>query len=330
VPDARYKWLVEQFKPKSEVPAFLTVTDIAGLIKGAHEGEGLGNEFLSNISAVDGIFHMVRIFDDPDVTHVEDSVDPVRDIEIIHNELIQKDLAQITRECAEKLKEHKRNEKLKEIKEEWEVLDAMQKLLEAGKPIRLGDWNAKQIEVVNQHHCITAKSEVFLLNMSERDFLRKKNKWLPKVHEAVTKFSGEPMIPFSVDFEAKLVSMQPEEREAYLKEVGATSVFDKIIKAGRDILKLQSFFTCGADEVRQWTIRQGFKAPQAAGTIHTDFEKGFICADVTPYDAMFEAGGEAQAKAAGKTRQQGKDYEMVDGDVCFFKFNPSGGGKGKK
>ncbi|QDZ21264.1 ribosome-binding ATPase YchF [Chloropicon primus] len=326
VPDERYNWLIETYKPKSKVPAFLEVVDIAGLVKGAAEGAGLGNAFLSNISAVDGIFHVLRAFDDTEVTHVEDRINPVEDIEIIAGELLAKDLARITAHLEDVSKKTRGGVK-KEQEEEIAMCNKIKETLESGKEIRKQTWTGKEVDYLNTHGFLTAKPVVFLVNLSEKDYKRKKNKWLMKIHEWIQANSpGDVMIPYSGALESMLIDMPEDEGKAYLEENKLTSCLDKIVKTGFAAINLIYFFTAGPDEVKCWQIRQGCKAPQAAGTIHTDFEKGFICAEVMKYDELREAGTESAVKAAGKYRQEGKNYVVGDGDVIFFKFNV---GKGK-
>lgn len=323
VPDERYEWLVSQYSPASKVPAALSITDIAGLIRGASAGEGLGNAFLSHIRAVDGIFHVIRVFDDEEVTHVEGALDPLRDIEIINNELIFKDIEMTTKrkEVLERELHHKKDKKKLQ---ELETVNKVLSLLEEKKLIRLQEWKAQEIDVVNSLSLLTAKPTVYLINMSERDYIRKGNKWLAKVKEWVDAHGGEPMVPFSGAIEQQYLTLSEEEAKAFSEEKKTQSAIPKIIKTGYHSLDLIHFFTCGADEVKCWTIRKGTKAPQAAGTIHTDFEKGFICAEVMKYDEFKESGSESAMKAAGKYRQEGKNYEVTDGDIIYFKANTVG------
>ncbi|CAG5866608.1 unnamed protein product [Menidia menidia] len=283
VPDERFDFLCQYHKPASKVPAFLNVVDIAGLVKGAHSGQGLGNAFLSHISACDGIFHMTRAFDDEDIIHVEGNVDPVRDIEIIHEELRLKDEEMIA-PILDKLEKTAVRGGDKKLKPEFDIMLKIKNWVEEEKKhIRFyHDWNDKEIEVLNKYLFLTSKPMIYLVNLSEKDYIRKKNKWqvFPPLH-----------------------------------------VLTKIIKTGYAALQLEYFFTAGPDEVRAWTIRKGTKAPQAAGKIHTDFEKGFIMAEVMKYSDFKEEGSETAAKAAGKYRQQGRNYTVEDGDIIFFKFN---------
>ena len=334
VPDPQFKELLSAWKPKSEIAAFLTVFDIAGLVKGAAEGAGLGNAFLSHISATDALFHICRTYEetaDGDVaTHVEDSVDPVRDLEIIAGELLAKDIAYVDNVRGPLAKEVGRDGKAKEKKDKLEATDKILDYMKAGNDVRFGTWNNKEIDVINEYNLLTSKPALYLVNMSEKDFLRKKNKFLPKLHAWITeKRPGEKMIPYSAAMEQKLVDFSEDEKKAYLEENKITSTMDKIVVEGYHTLQLIHFYTSGADEVKCWTIRKGWKAPQAAGTIHTDFERGFIKAEVYAYKDWKELGDVDKVKAAGKYRTEGKEYVVQDGDCIFFKFNVSDPGKKK-
>lgn len=331
VPDERYDFLCEFHKPASKVPAFLNVVDIAGLVKGAHEGHGLGNAFLSHIKACDAIFHMLRTFVDEEVTHVEGEVDPIRDMEIINEELRMKDVEYLTKQL-ESLDKTVGRGGDKARKNEYECLQKVQKILmEEKKPVRFGHFDAREIEELNKHLFITSKPMIYLCNLSEKDYIRKKNKWLPKIKEFVdANDPGAVIIPFSGAFETKYAEMEEAEREAFVKECGATSALDKIVVTGYKALGLAYFFTAGADEVKAWTIQLGMKAPQAAGRIHTDFEKGFIMAEIMKFVDFKEAGSENATKAAGKYKQKGRDYIVEDGDIIFFKFNAGAGLAAKK
>lgn len=330
VPDVRFDWLCATYKPASKVPAYLSVIDIAGLVRGASEGAGLGNAFLSHIKAVDGIFQMVRAFDGEEIVHVEGEVDPVRDLEIISEELRLKDAELLGKSVEVAKKAMRAHENDKQRKFELETLQRLHhQVTEEHKPVRFGEWNAKEIEeVINPLQLLTAKSVVYLVNISEVDYVRKRNRWLAKIKAWIDANSpGDVMIPLSCSLENTLVAFSPEERQEYLKsleqEAGApvASALPKIITTGYSSLQLQYYFTAGADEVRAWTVRRGAKAPQAAGVIHTDFERGFIMAEVMHYADLHELGSEAAAKAAGKYHQKGKEYVVEDGDVIFFKFN---------
>ncbi|EQC29639.1 GTP-binding protein YchF [Saprolegnia diclina VS20] len=324
VPDQRFNWLCSKYKPASEVPPVIHVTDIAGLVKGAAEGAGLGNNFLSHIQAVDAIYHMVRGFDSKDVTHVEGNVDPVRDIQIIQQELRLKDIDRVAKQADGMKKNVERGIGGKEKKMEYEALVKALEWLQDGKDISFGNWSVFEVDVLNQLQLLTAKPVVFLVNVSKRDYLRKGNKYLPLIAEFVASRGGnEPVIPLSCEFEMELMDL---ESGGALEEFKKTNPNDKtilprILKTGYHALGLIHFFTAGKDEVRGWTVRKGRKAPQAAGVIHTDFEKGFIMAEVQSFADLKEHGSEEAVKKAGKLKQQGKNYEVEDGDIIFFKFN---------
>jgi len=345
VPDPKFKKLCAAWKPKNEVPAFLTIYDIAGLVKGAAEGAGLGNAFLSHIAATDSIFHVVRTFeetaDGDTATHVEDSVDPIRDLEIIRDELLAKDVAAVEKVIEPLKKEVGRDGKAKEKKDR---LETMQKILhhlsEEKKEARFGEWSPKEIDVLNDLCLLTSKTAMHLVNMSEKDFIRKKNKFLPKLKAWVDEHRpGEVMVPYSAALEAKFVDMGADEKAKFCEDNKCNSMIDKIVTTGYHTLQLIHFYTSGADEVKCWTIREGWTAPKAAGTIHTDFERGFIKAEVYNYadwdeackTDVHEAGkaAESAVKESGKYRQEGKNYVVKDADIIFFKFNVTTDGKKK-
>ncbi|KYM82302.1 hypothetical protein ALC53_07305 [Atta colombica] len=314
-----------------KVPAFLHVMDIAGLVKGASEGQGLGNSFLSHIGACDGIFHLCRAFEDDDVTHVEGDVNPVRDLDIISEELRLKDV-EFLNVHLEKLEKLVIRGNDKKLKPEYDTLLKVKGVLtDEKKHIRFADWSANDIEVLNKYLFLTSKPIIYLINLSEKDYIRKKNKWLIKIKEWVDKNDpGAVLIPFSGVFENKILDMDEAEHAKYFEEHKVTSALDKIIVQGYKALQLQYFFTSGHDEVKAWTIQKGTKAPQAAGKIHTDFEKGFIMAEVMKFEDFKNEGSEAAVKAAGKYRQQGRNYVVEDGDIIFFKFNAGAGLKDAK
>ncbi|KAI1712079.1 50S ribosome-binding GTPase domain-containing protein [Ditylenchus destructor] len=312
-------------RPLSRVPAFLNVVDIAGLVKGASEGQGLGNAFLSHVGACDALFHLCRAFDDTEVTHVEGEVDPIRDLDIISSELRLKDLAYLDGAL-------KKTESLavragdKTKKPEFDCLQKVKEVLDSGKFVRQHDWTEKDVEILNKHLFLTAKPIVYLVNLSVQDYIKKKNKWLPKIKAWIDEHdAGSVLIPFSGAFELKVIELDDAAKEEYLKEVGVPSALDKIIKTGYKALALEYFFTSGKDEVKAWTIQKGTKAPQAAGRIHTDFEKGFIMAEVMKVADLMELENENAVKGAGKYRQQGKTYIVEDGDIILFKFNAGAG-----
>lgn len=329
VPSSRFDTLCQKFKPKSEVPAFITVFDIAGLTKGASKGEGLGNAFLANIRAVDAIYQVVRCFDDADIIHIEGDVNPTRDLQIINDELRQKDIEFTLKHLEGVEKLTKRGGQSLEVKQKKEEADFVKRLLqwlEDGKRIANGNWTTKEVEIINSMYLLTAKPSIYLVNLSERDYIRKKNKHLPLIKQWIDENSpGDLIIPISVSLEERLSHMETDaEREEELKNLGTQSALPKIITTMRSALNLISFFTCGPDEVREWTIRKGTKAPQAAGVIHNDLMNTFILAQVTKYDDLIELGDDNAVKAAGKLHQKGKDYVVEDGDIIYFR---AGAGK---
>lgn len=293
------------------------------LVKGAAEGEGLGNAFLSNINACDGIYHLLRAFDDKDIIHVDGDVDPVRDLKTIRAELLAKDVEAIKNKYEVVAKEARVNQKVREKKLALETMDKLVAWVEAGNDVRFGDWTPFDIEVLNTMQLLTAKPTVYLVNLSQKNYISKKNKHLNAIAEYVqSQPQKEPLIPYSVQFEAALADLgSDEERAAFCEEKGAPSAFKRIIWAGYRSLHLQHFYTVGKDEVKCWTIRQRTKAPQAAGTIHGDFEKCFIKAQVMKYSDLEEHGDEIAVKEKGLLKDKGKDYVMEDGDIVHFQHN---------
>ncbi|KAB8238802.1 hypothetical protein ETB97_007216 [Aspergillus alliaceus] len=330
VPDERFDWLCEHYKPKSQVPANLTIYDIAGLTRGASTGAGLGNAFLSHIRAVDAIFQVVRCFDDAEIIHVEGDVNAPRDLDIISEELRVKDIEFVEKALEGLQKQTKRGGQsleMKKLREEEATVAKVLEHLKAGNDVRKADWSPKEVEVINPLQLLTAKPVVYLANLSERDYVRQKNKHLPKVAEWIKANSpGDPLIPFSAGFEERLTRFETEQEALEeCKNLGTKSALPKVITTMRTSLNLASFFTTGADEVRQWTIRKGIKAPAAAGVIHSDFEKTFIQVIVYNYSTLREYGDEAAVKAAGKVMTKGKDYVVEDGDVLLIKAGAARG-----
>lgn len=324
VPDERFDSLCEMYNPKSRVPANLTVYDIAGLTRGASTGAGLGNAFLSHIRAVDAIFQVVRCFDDAEIIHVEGDVDPIRDLDIISEELRIKDIEFVEKAHESIVKLTRRGGQsleMKKMKEEQATIERVLELLKAGKDVRHENWGPKEVEVINPLFLLTAKPVVYLVNLSEKDYIRQKNKHLPRIAEwCKTNAPGDPIIPISVCFEERLTRFETEAAaEEECKQIGTKSALPKVVTTMRKVLNLGSFFTTGADEVRQWTIRNGTKAPQAAGVIHGDFEKTFIQCVVYNYKTLKEEGDEASVKAKGKVMTKGKDYVVEDGDIVLIK-----------
>jgi obg-like ATPase 1 len=319
VPDDRFDFLVDFWKPKSVVSAVLSITDIAGLVKGAHEGKGLGNEFLTNISQVDAIFHLVRAFKSKEIEHVEGSVDPIRDLEIITEELVQKDLKGLRNrlEVVQRMIQ-KGIDKTKKADEA--LITKVIAALEEKKDIRYLEWDGKEMEILNELQLLSAKPVVYLVNVSLKNFEEGKNEWIKGIKEWVNKRSpGTAVIPFSAAFEGHVLAMPAEDRVKFLAEKKVPSMINKIITTGYHALDLIHFFTCGEDEVRAWTLRKGCTAPGAGGVIHSDFEKGFIAAETMAYVDFKACGSEAEVKKAGKYRTEGKAYIVKDGDILYFK-----------
>ncbi|KAH7319257.1 GTP-binding protein YchF [Rhexocercosporidium sp. MPI-PUGE-AT-0058] len=327
VPDARYDFLCDLWKPPSMYPAYLQVTDIAGLIKGASQGEGLGNAFLSHIQAVDGMFHIVRAFDNDEVLHVDDSIDPVRDLS---NELCKKDLDILAKTIiSEEAVVRKAGGKFKMNPLFPSTVAKIKAMLEKDQPVRDGSWTSAEIELINEKmQLITTKPTIYLVNLTMKDYIRQKSKYLPLIAKWVTEHGGLPrdIIPFSIEFEEKVYTFKEDKDglEKWLMENGGGKVrsrLEKIVTEGFTKLGLQYYFTAGEKEIRCWTIPRGCLAPQAAGAIHGDFERGFIKAEVVAYQDFHDLceGGKSMGpiKAAGKYRQEGRGYEVKDGEYFF-------------
>ena len=330
VPDKRYKYLCDLWNPPSKYPAYLHLVDIAGLIKGASEGAGLGNAFLSHIQAVDGLLHVVRAFDNDDVVHVDDSVDPTRDLETITHELCAKDIQYVTKQRALREADVKKNPTMKLPAMFFTVMDKAMELLTSNQPLGKAVWTASEIDKINEliPGCLTTKPMIYLVNISAKDMKRGGNKHYIKIKEWVVEHGGGIVIPFSIELEEEMKQMKANGQEPKGK-----SVLPRIIKCGYRQLNLCYFFTTGVKEVRCWTFRKGVTAPVAASVIHNDFERGFIKADVVSYDdyVKYSEGekGMAKVKASGKFRQEGKNYVVQDGDIIHFKCNVTNKGKKK-
>ena len=324
VPDERLTFLSNLFKPERTIPATVEFYDIAGLVRGASKGEGLGNQFLSHIRECDAIVEVVRCFKSEDIVHVEGSVDPIRDIEVINLELVMADLDTVSKRI-EKIANKARIQKDKESMLEMSILTPIQAALEQGRPARIVNLTEEQENYVKSYHLLTKKPIIYVANVSEEDLMDLDN---AENYQKVVKYAHEEnneVIPVSCEIESELSELPPEERDEYLKELNVTeSGLTKVIKATYRLLNLSTFFTVGSDECRAWTFKNNSSAPQCAGVIHTDFERGFICAEVYPYEAIRELGSETAVKEAGKLRTEGKGYYPKDGDIMFFKFNVSG------
>ena len=301
VPDERMDVLKEMYNPNRFIPTAYEFTDIAGLVKGASKGEGLGNKFLSHIREVDAIVEVVRCFDDGKIIHVEGNIDPIRDIETINLELAIADLDVINQRL-ERVSKKARTTKNKDDLLELDVLDRCKKALEENTPIRQLNLNQEEKKAIKSYSFLTEKPIIYLANIKESELENEDNEY--------------------VKIEEELSELSPEDKKEMLEGLGLDgSGLDKLIKATYDILGLATYFTVGKDEVRAWTFKKGMNAKQCAGIIHTDFEKGFIRAEVISYEDLIECGSELKVKEAGKARLEGKDYLMQDGDICHFRFN---------
>ena len=318
VPDARLDALAEIAKSQNVIPARMTFVDIAGLVKGASKGEGLGNQFLANIREVDAIAHVLRCFEDGDVTHVEGRVDPVADAEVIETELMLADLESIEKRLQNIVRKVRGGDK--EAVEQERLLKAAQAVLEDGKPARTVDVAAEDLKAWAMLQLLTSKPVLYVCNVEEES-AGTGNSQSAKVAEMAAA-EGNSHVVISAKIEEEISQLDAESQEMFLEEMGLTEPgLDRLIRAGYDLLDLQTYFTAGPKEARAWTIRRGTSAPQAAGVIHGDFEKGFIRAETIAYDDYVALGGESAAKDAGKMRAEGKGYVVKDGDVMHFLFN---------
>lgn len=319
VPDTRLDAIAKLAGSANILPAQLEFVDIAGLVKGASQGEGLGNQFLANIRETDAIIHVLRCFENGDITHVEGSVDPIRDAEIIETELMLADLESIDKQITNMSKKAKGNDK--DAKELLVVAEKVKAALDEGQPVRSVDIDEDEAPLLKRLQMITSKPILYVCNVNEEDAAEGND--LSNKVAAMAADQGANHVVISAAIEAEISVMETQEdKNEFLDSLGLEEAgLDKIIKAGFDLLSLQTYFTAGPKEARAWTIHKGWKAPQAAGVIHTDFEKGFIRAETTSYADYVECGGEQGAKENGKTRQEGKEYIVQDGDVILFKFN---------
>ncbi|SDK22764.1 redox-regulated ATPase YchF [Sediminibacillus albus] len=320
VPDYRLGKLTELVKPKKTIPTAFEFTDIAGIVKGASKGEGLGNQFLSHIRQVDAICHVVRCFEDENITHVSGTVDPISDIETINLELILADLETVSKRLLRV--EKMARQKDKEAVAEQEVLSKLKDGLEEEKPARAVEFTEEQQKVVKGLHLLTSKPILYVANVGEDELLEADNNLNVKLVREFAATENAEVIVISAKVESEIAELEGEEKEMFLEELGIKeSGLDQLIKATYQLLGLATYFTAGEQEVRAWTFRKGIKAPQAAGIIHTDFERGFIRAETVSYDDLTEAGTMNAAKEKGKVRLEGKDYLVKDGDVIHFRFN---------
>ena len=320
VPDPRLETLAKLAKSEAVVPTRLSFVDIAGLVRGASKGEGLGNQFLANIREVDAIAHVVRCFEDSDVTHVEGRIDPVADIETIETELMLADLDSLEKRVDLLEKRAKGSgEEAKEAKETLDLVKRALTLLRAGKPARLVERKPEEERLFHQLGLLTSLPVLYVCNVEESS--ASAGNTLSRQVEARAEQEGEGSVVISAKIEAEIAALSPEERQHFLADLGLQEPgLDRLIRAGYDLLHLVTFFTAGPKEARAWTVTSGTKAPQAAGVIHSDFERGFIRAETISYDDYVRCGGEAGARDAGKLRLEGKDYVVSDGDVMHFRF----------
>ena len=319
VPDERLDKLAQMYNPQKVTPAVIEFVDIAGLVKGASKGEGLGNKFLSHIREVDSIIHLVRCFEDSNVIHVDGNIDPLRDIETITLELVFADMETVDK----RLERAKKNLKAdKKYQFEIDTLEKVKKALEEGKSARTVDLNDEEREVIKDAFLLTMKPILYIANVSEEEAVNPdSNPNVARVKEYAAKENAE-VIPLCVKLEEELSSLDKEDKQEMLKDLGLNeSGLDKVIKASYKLLGLMSFLTAGEPEVRAWTIKIGTKAPQAAGKINTDIERGFIRAEVVSYDDLIREGSMNAVKEKGLMRLEGKDYIMQDGDIVLFRFN---------
>ena len=320
VPDERIDRLAEMYNPKKVTRAFIEFVDIAGLVKGASKGEGLGNKFLSHIREVDAIVHVVRCFEDENITHVDGSVDPIRDIETINLELVLSDVEIIERRIDRVKKQMKGD---KSLAGELALLERVKAAMDEGRPARSLEYTKEEEEIMREIALISMKPVLYAANLAENDFSQgvENNRFYKEVVEYAAEERSE-VIPVSARIEEDISQLDADEKAVFLEELGMKeSGLDRLIRASYKLLGLISYLTAGEPEVRAWTIRKGTKAPQAAGKIHSDFERGFIRAEVVAYDDLMACGNMVAAKEKGLVRSEGKEYVMKDGDIVLFRFN---------
>ena len=320
VPDERLDFLAELYQPKKYTPAVIEFVDIAGLVKGASKGEGLGNKFLENIRRTDAIVHVVRCFDDENIIHVEGGADPARDIEIIELELIMADMELVERRIDKAKKAAKGGDK--KFLHEAEVFEGLLAHLNEGRSARSYDCSEDDMELISTCDLLSLKPVIYAANMDEAGMTALADNAYYNAVKKIADAEGAQVLPICAKIEQEIGELPEEDKAMFLEELGlAESGLDRLIKCSYALLGLISFLTCGPDECRAWTIKKGTKAPQAAGTIHSDFERGFIRAEIVAFDDLKACGSMAAAKEKGLVRSEGKDYVMKDGDVTLFRFN---------
>lgn len=320
VPDKRLETLDEMYMPERLIATQYEFIDIAGLVKGASTGEGLGNKFLANIREVDAIVEVVRCFENKDIIHVEGNINPTRDIEIVNYELILSDL-EIVENRLQKIEKKAVTSNDKEGLFEVALLKKAKEILSAGTMLRLCEFDEKESKLLKTYNLITNKPFIYLANVSEDDLLSDGNDYVKQVREFASKEKSSVVL-MCAKIESELAELDEESKREFLNDLGiANSGLDQLIHITYHMLGLKTFFTVGKDEVRAWTFKDGMKAPECAGIIHTDFERGFIKAEVMSYDDLIKYGSELKVKEAGRARLEGKEYIMQDGDICYFRFN---------
>ena len=320
VPDKRLEVLNDMYMPERLIATQYEFIDIAGLVKGASTGEGLGNKFLANIREVDAIVQVIRCFENKDIIHVEGTIDPIRDIEIVNYELILSDLEIVENRLA-KIEKKATTSNDKEGLYEVSLLKKLKEILSSGKMLRLKEFDEKESKLIKTYNLITNKPFIYLANVSEDDLLTNDNPYVNKVREYASKEKSSVVL-MCAKIESELSELDEESKKEFLKDLGIqNSGLDSLIHNTYHLLGLKTFFTVGSDEVRAWTFKDGMTAPECAGLIHTDFQKGFIKAEVMSYDDLVKYGSEIKVKEAGCARLEGKDYIMQDGDICLFRFN---------
>ena len=319
VPDERLDELAKMYNPEKVTHAIIEFVDIAGLVKGASKGEGLGNKFLSHIREVDSIVQVVRCFEDPNIVHVDGSVNPLRDIETINLELILADIETVDKRLDRAKKMLKADKK---YQAEIDVLEKIKKVLEEGKSARTIELSDEEKDLIKETYLLTMKPILYIANISESDIENPKSNELVKQVEEYAKAEKAQVIPLCIKIEEELASLDGEDKKEMLEAIGLKeSGLDRVIKASYDLLGLMSFLTAGEPEVRAWTIKKGTKAPEAAGKIHSDIERGFIRAEIVSFDDLIKEGSMVAAKEKGLVRSEGKEYIMKDGDIVLFRFN---------
>ena len=319
VPDERLNWLAEVYDPEKKTPTVIEFVDIAGLVEGASRGEGLGNKFLAHIREVDAIAQVVRCFDDENITHVDGEISPDRDIDIINTELMMADLAAVEKRLEKTKKQAKSGDKI--YLKEAEVLEKLADALEEGKNIRQLNLDEIGRRIIKELQLLSAKPIIYLANVNEDEINSEENELVKEVKKHAAKDEAK-VVEISAKIEADIAELDEDEKEMFLEELGLeSSGLDRVIKAGYELLNLITFLTAGEKECRAWTVEKGSTAPQAAGKIHSDMEKGFIRAEIVSFLDLKRVGSMANAREEGLLRLEGKDYIVEDGDVCHFRFN---------